>query len=101
MKMQEYQAKELLAKYGVPVPKGQVADTPEQVAEAAEALGGFAVVKAQVLAGGRGKAGGVKVTKTAEDAKTFAASILGKELYFEQAKSNLQIDRVLVEERSE
>lgn len=98
MKMQEYQAKELLAKYGVPVPKGQVADTPEQVAEAAEALGGFAVVKAQVLAGGRGKAGGVKVTKTAEDAKTFAASILGKELYFEQAKSNLQIDRVLVEE---
>jgi succinyl-CoA synthetase beta subunit len=98
MKMQEYQAKELLAKYGVPVPKGQVADTPEQVAEAAEALGGFAVVKAQVLAGGRGKAGGVKVTKTAEDARAFADSILGKELYFEQAKSNLQIDRVLVEE---
>jgi succinyl-CoA synthetase beta subunit len=98
MKMQEYQAKELLAKYGVPVPKGQVADTPEQVADAAAALGGFAVVKAQVLAGGRGKAGGVKVTKTAEDARTFAASILGKELYFEQAKSNLRIDRVLVEE---
>jgi succinyl-CoA synthetase beta subunit len=98
MKMQEYQAKELLAKYGVPVPKGQVADTPEQVAEAAAALGGFAVVKAQVLAGGRGKAGGVKVTKTAEDARAFADSILGKELYFEQAKSNLQIDRVLVEE---
>jgi succinyl-CoA synthetase beta subunit len=98
MKMQEYQAKELLAKYGVPVPKGQVADTPEQVAEAAAALGGFAVVKAQVLAGGRGKAGGVKVTKTAEDAQAFAASILGKELYFEQAKSDLRIDRVLVEE---
>lgn len=98
MKMQEYQAKELLAKYGVPVPKGQVADTPEEVAEAAAALGGFAVVKAQVLAGGRGKAGGVKVAKSAEEASNFAASILGKELYFEQAKSSLRIDRVLVEE---
>ncbi|MBC8103212.1 MAG: ADP-forming succinate--CoA ligase subunit beta [Cytophagales bacterium] len=98
MKMQEYQGKELLAKYGVPVPKGQVADTPEEAAEAARALGGVAVVKAQVLAGGRGKAGGVKVTKTPEDAQAFAASILGKELYFEQAKGNLQIDRVLVEE---
>jgi succinyl-CoA synthetase beta subunit len=82
------QAKELLAKYGVPVPKGQVATTPEQVFEAAKALGGTAVVKAQVLAGGRGKAGGVKVAKTAEEARDFAASILGKELYFEQAKGN-------------
>src|SRR4028118_23817 len=98
MKMQEYQAKELLAKYGVPVPKGQVATTPEQVFEAATALGGTAVVKAQVLAGGRGKAGGVKVAKTAEEARDFAASILGKELYFEQAKGNLRIDEVLVEE---
>ena len=98
MKMQEYQAKELLAKYGVPVPKGQVCDSPEQVAEAANSLGGRAVVKAQVLAGGRGKAGGVKVTKTAEEAQTYAASILGKSLYFEQAKQELLIDRVLVEE---
>jgi succinyl-CoA synthetase beta subunit len=98
MKMQEYQGKELLAKYGVPVPKGQVADTPEQAEEAAKALGGTVVVKAQVLAGGRGKAGGVKVVKTPEDAKAFAASILGKELYFEQAKDNLRIDQVLVEQ---
>lgn len=98
MKMQEYQAKELLAKYGVPVPKGQVADTPEQVFDAARALGGTVVVKAQVLAGGRGKAGGVKVAKTPEEARDFAASILGKELYFEQAKGNLRIDQVLVEE---
>ncbi len=98
MKMQEYQAKELLAKYGVPVPKGQVCETPEQVAEATQALGGKAVVKAQVLAGGRGKAGGVKVAKSVEEARDFAASILGNELYFEQAKSNLRIERVLVEE---
>jgi succinyl-CoA synthetase beta subunit len=98
MKLQEYQAKELLAKYGVPIPKGHVCDTPEQVAEAAALLGGRAVVKAQVLAGGRGKAGGVKVTKTPEEAQAFAASILGKSLYFEQAKSELLIDRVYVEE---
>jgi succinyl-CoA synthetase beta subunit len=98
MKLQEYQAKELLAKYGVPIPKGTVADTPEQVAEAAAALGGRAVVKAQVLAGGRGKAGGVKVAKTPEEASQFAASILGKKLYFDQAKEELRIDRVYVEE---
>jgi succinyl-CoA synthetase, beta subunit len=98
MKMQEYQAKELLAKYGVPVPQGHVARTPEEAFEAAKALGGVVVVKAQVLAGGRGKAGGVKVVKTPEEARDFAASILGKELYFEQAKGNLRIDEVLVEQ---
>ena len=98
MKMQEYQAKELLAKYGVPVPKGIVCDTPEEVAAAVVSLGGCGVVKAQVLAGGRGKAGGVKVAKTPEEARAFAASILGTSLYFEQAQQELRIDRVLVEE---
>ena len=98
MKLQEYQSKELLAKYGVPVPKGHVCETPEQVAEAITALGGKGVVKAQVLAGGRGKAGGVKVAKSAEEGQAFAASILGKALYFEQAKQDLTIDRVLVED---
>ena len=98
MKMQEYQAKELLAKYGVPVPHGTVCDSPEAVAVAAQELGGRGVVKAQVLAGGRGKAGGVKVAKTPDEARDFAASILGKALYFEQAKQELTIDRVLVEE---
>lgn len=98
MKMQEYQAKELLARYGVPVPKGQVCRTPDEVTTAAQALGGKAVVKAQVLSGGRGKAGGVKVAKSTGEASVFAGSILGKELYFEQAKGNLRIDEVLVEE---
>jgi succinyl-CoA synthetase beta subunit len=98
MKMQEYQAKELLARYGVPVPRGQVADTPEQAAEAARALGGVAVVKAQVLAGGRGKAGGVKLTRSPEEAAAFAESLLGNELYFAQAAGKLRIDQVLVEE---
>ena len=98
MKLQEYQAKELLARYDVPIPKGKVAETTEQVAEAAASLGGRAVVKAQVLAGGRGKAGAVKVAKTTEEAAQFAASILGRKLYFEQAKEELWIDRVYVEE---
>jgi succinyl-CoA synthetase beta subunit len=98
VKLQEYQAKQVLAKYGVPIPKGEVAETPEQVKAAAEALGGRAVVKGQVLAGGRGKAGAVKVGKTADECRDFAASILGKSLYFEQAKGELVIERVYVEE---
>ena len=98
MKLQEYQAKEILARYGVPIPKGHVAETAEQAQAAATQLGGKAVVKAQVLAGGRGKAGAVKVTATPEAAGAFAASILGKEIYFEQAKAELKIGRVYVEE---
>jgi len=65
----EYQARDLFEKYGVPVLPGIVADTPEQVRAAAEKLGGVTVVKAQVKAGGRGKAGGVKVAKTPADAE--------------------------------
>ncbi len=98
MKMQEYQAKALLASFGVPTPKGIVCKTPEEVKAAAESLGGGAVVKAQVLAGGRGKAGAVKVAKTAEACAEFAASILGKKLYFEQAKEELLIHTLFVEE---
>ena len=98
MKMQEYQAKALLAQFGVPTPKGIVCTTPDQVKAAAESLGGGAVVKAQVLAGGRGKAGAVKVAKTAEGCADFAGSILGKKLYFEQAKEELAITTLLVEE---
>ena len=98
MKMQEYQAKQLLASLGVPTPKGIVCTTPEEVRAAAESLGGGAVVKAQVLAGGRGKAGAVKVGKTPEACAEFAASILGRKLYFEQAKEELLIRTLLVEE---
>ena len=61
MKLHEYQARELLASYGVPVPEASLARTPEEARAATEALGGRSVVKAQVHAGGRGKAGGVKV----------------------------------------
>lgn len=98
MKLQEYQAKEILKKYDVPLPKGIVCDTADEVKAATESLGGKGVVKAQVLAGGRGKAGAVKVGKTPEECAEFATSILGKKLYFEQAKEELLIERLYVEE---
>jgi succinyl-CoA synthetase beta subunit len=76
----EYQARDLFEKYGVPVLPGIIADTPEEVRAAAEKLGGVTVVKAQVKIGGRGKAGGVKVAKTADDAFEAAKSILGLDI---------------------
>jgi len=72
----EYQAKELFAKHGVPVTLGKVVDTPEAAKAAAEEIGGVVVVKAQVKAGGRGKAGGVKLAKTPDEAASYAADIL-------------------------
>lgn len=80
MDLFEYQARDLFEKYGVPVLPGIVADTPEEVRAAAQKLGGVTVVKAQVKIGGRGKAGGVKVAKTPEDAFTAAQSILGLDI---------------------
>jgi succinyl-CoA synthetase beta subunit len=76
----EYQARDLFEKYGVPVLPGIVADTPEAVRAASEQLGGVTVVKAQVKTGGRGKAGGVKVAKTAADAEEAAKAILGLDI---------------------
>ena len=67
MKIHEYQAKELLAKYGVPVPRGTVAATVDEATEAASQLGGRVVVKAQIHAGGRGKGGGVKLAAGREE----------------------------------
>ncbi|MCL6262084.1 ADP-forming succinate--CoA ligase subunit beta [Craterilacuibacter sp. RT1T] len=81
MNLHEYQAKELLARYGLPVQKGILAATAEEAAAAYDALGGkFAVVKAQVHAGGRGKAGGVKVVKSREEAAAEAARLIGSNL---------------------
>ncbi len=76
MKLHEYQAKQLLARAGIAVPEGRIATTPEEAEEAARTLGGTVVVKAQVLAGGRGKAGGIKVAKTPNEAREHAAAIL-------------------------
>jgi succinyl-CoA synthetase beta subunit len=72
----EYQAKEIFRKYGIPIPPGEVATTPEEAETIARKFGTTVVVKAQVHAGGRGKAGGVKLAKTPEEAKTIAAQIL-------------------------
>ncbi len=80
MDLFEYQARDLFEKYGVPVLRGIVADTPEGVRAAAEQLGGVTVVKAQVKTGGRGKAGGVKVAKTPDDAEAAAHAILGLDI---------------------
>jgi len=80
MNIHEYQAREILRAHGIPVPPGEVATTPERAAEIAAALGGAVVVKAQVHAGGRGKAGGVKLARDADEAREKAAAILGMEI---------------------
>ena len=99
MKLHEYQAKELLARYGVPIPEGRVARTPDEAAEAAEALGGKVVVKAQVHAGGRGKAGGIKLANSADEARAAAEELLGTRLVTIQSPQGQPIDAVLVEEQ--
>jgi succinyl-CoA synthetase beta subunit len=86
----EYQAKELFAKHGVATTLGVVVETPEAARAAAEEIGGVTVVKAQVKAGGRGKAGGVKLAKTADEAFEHASNILGMEI------KGLTVNRVLV-----
>jgi len=98
MNLHEYQAKELLAKYGLPVQLGVLATTPEEAAAAYDKLGGkFAVVKAQVHAGGRGKAGGVKVVKSREEAAEVAKSLIGTNLVTYQTDANGQpVNSVLV-----
>ena len=99
MKLHEYQAKELLARYGVPIPEGRVARTADEAAEAAEALGGKVVVKAQVHAGGRGKAGGIKLANSADEARAAAEELLGTRLVTIQSPGGQPIDAVLIEEQ--
>jgi succinyl-CoA synthetase beta subunit len=86
----EYQAKDLLRAEGVPIPPGEVATTPDEAEEIARRFGGMVVVKAQVHAGGRGKAGGVKLAKTPEEAKQLASKILGMQI------KGLTVHKVLV-----
>ena len=100
MKLHEYQAKELLADYGVPVPRGRVARTPEEAHIAAGELGGKVVVKAQAHTGGRGKGGGVILAGTAEEARDAAREILGMQLVTHQTgPAGLPVHTVLVEEQ--
>jgi succinyl-CoA synthetase beta subunit len=99
MNIHEYQAKEILKRYGVPVPLGKVAATPQEAKAAAVELGGRSVVKAQIHAGGRGKGGGVKLATSPEDAEQIAAGMLGKNLVTHQTgPAGRQVRRVLVEQ---
>lgn len=99
MKIHEYQAKELLAKYGVAIPKNAgVATTPAEVRAAVEALGGKGVIKAQVHSGGRGKAGGIKVANSPEEAEQIAGAMLGMLLKTHQAPEGIVVEKVLIEE---
>ena len=77
MKIHEYQAKELFKKFGIAVPRGSVADTPKEARRIAGELNGPVVSKAQIHAGGRGKGGGIKTAKSADEAEKAAAAILG------------------------
>ena len=99
MNLHEYQGKQLFAEYGLPVSKGIAVDTPEAAAEAATTIGGDKwVVKAQVHAGGRGKAGGVKLVDSPAEAQEFAANWLGKNLVTYQTDENGQpVSKILVE----
>ncbi|MDQ2949811.1 MAG: ADP-forming succinate--CoA ligase subunit beta, partial [Acidobacteriota bacterium] len=99
MKIHEYQAKAILAKYDVPVPRGEVAYTIEEAEAAAKKLGGSVVVKAQIHAGGRGKGGGVKVAKDAAEATEIAKKILGMQLITHQTgPEGRLVQRLLIEE---
>ncbi|MCX6032135.1 MAG: ADP-forming succinate--CoA ligase subunit beta [Chloroflexi bacterium] len=91
MKLQEYQAKRIFGQYGVPVPQGDVATTPAEAAAIAERIGGTVVIKSQVLVGGRGKAGGIKLAKSPAEAEAVAGRILGMDI------KGLKVKKVLVD----
>ena len=102
MKIHEYQARRLLEEYGIPTPRGEVASTPEEARRIGEELGGAVVVKAQVHAGGRGKAGGIKLVDTPDEAGRAAAEMLGRPLVTHQTgAAGVMVSRVLVVERTD
>jgi succinyl-CoA synthetase beta subunit len=102
MNIHEYQAKEILSSYGIPIPRGRVALTSDQVERAAKMMGGRCVVKAQIYAGGRGKAGGVKLVHYAEQAQEYGKDLFGRTLVTNQTgPQGLKVRRILVEEAVE
>lgn len=92
MKLHEYQSKQILAKYGVPIPRGRVANTADDARRIAEELGGRVVIKSQVLVGGRGKAGGIRLAKSPKEAEDLATQVLGMEI------KGLPVRKILVDE---
>ena len=91
MKLQEYQAKRIFGQFGVPVPQGDVAATPAEARAIAERIGGTVVIKSQVLVGGRGKAGGIKLARSPQEAEEVAGRILGMDI------KGLKVKKVLVD----
>jgi len=99
MKIHEYQAKQILAKFGVATPRGEVAFNPEEARAVEERLGGTAVVKAQIHTGGRGKAGGVKLARNPDEAQRIATELLGKKLVtIQTGPEGRVVKRLLIEE---
>ena len=99
MKIHEYQAKQILARYGVRIPRGEVAYTKEEARAIANKLGGTVVVKAQIHAGGRGKGGGVKLAKTPDEAEEIAGKMIGMNLVTAQTgPEGRKVQKVLIEE---
>ena len=92
MKLHEYQSKQIFAKYGIPIPKGRVAATADEAKQIAKELGSRVVIKSQVLVGGRGKAGGIRLAKSSDEAGEFAAQILAMEI------KGLPVRKVLIDE---
>jgi succinyl-CoA synthetase beta subunit len=95
MKLHEYQSKQIFARYGIPIPKGRVAATAQEAEQIAEELGGRVVIKSQVLVGGRGKAGGIRLAKSPEEAEEQATQILAMEI------KGLPVRKVLVDEAAQ
>ncbi len=95
MKLHEYQSKRLFAQYGVPIPRGDVATTPDEARDIAARLGGRVVIKSQVLVGGRGKAGGIRLAKDPNEAGRVAGQILGMNI------KGLTVKKVLIDEAAD
>jgi succinyl-CoA synthetase beta subunit len=91
MKLQEYQSKQIFSNYGIPIPSGRVATNAAEAKQVAEELGGRVVIKSQVLVGGRGKAGGIRLAKSPGEAEDLATQILGMEI------KGLPVRKVLVD----
>ena len=92
MKLHEYQSKNLFSKYGIPIPRGRVANTAHEARQISEELGGRVVIKSQVLVGGRGKAGGIRLAKSPKEAEDLATTLLGMEI------KGLPVRKILVDE---
>src|SRR5512137_2577904 len=92
MKLHEYQSKQIFSRYGIPIPKGRVASTADEARSIAVELGGHVVIKSQVLVGGRGKAGGIRLAKNPDEAEEITTELLAMEI------KGLPVRKVLVDE---